>query len=74
VLLDITMPRMGGLEALPALRAIRPEVPIVLMSGYSEDRMASHRVSDDAHLVFVSKPFDRDAIALALSRAVGGKT
>ncbi|HEY2516659.1 MAG TPA: response regulator, partial [Polyangiaceae bacterium] len=34
VLLDLTMPRMDGLETLKELRKLSPMVPVVLMSGY----------------------------------------
>jgi len=36
VILDMTMPRMNGEEAFNALRQIRPEVRVVLSSGYNE--------------------------------------
>ncbi len=36
VLLDLTMPRLGGLDALARLRALAPQVPVVLTSGYAE--------------------------------------
>src|SRR5207249_8704090 len=36
VLLDLTMPEMGGEEAFHRLRAIRPEIEIILSSGYDE--------------------------------------
>ena len=37
VLLDMTMPGMGGEEALRRLREIHPRLPVILMSGYSEN-------------------------------------
>lgn len=37
VLLDLTMPRMGGDEALDELRRIRHDVPVILSSGYNEE-------------------------------------
>jgi len=36
VILDLSMPNMGGEEALPELRKIRPDVRVVVSSGYSE--------------------------------------
>jgi CheY-like chemotaxis protein len=38
VLLDITMPVMGGREALRLIREIRPDVPVIIMTGFDEDR------------------------------------
>ena len=34
VLLDIKMPRMDGLEVLSKLRELRPELPVVMISGH----------------------------------------
>ena len=36
MILDLTMPVMGGEEAFDLLRAIQPNVPILLASGYDE--------------------------------------
>jgi two-component system cell cycle sensor histidine kinase/response regulator CckA len=36
VLLDLTMPVMTGAEALVAIRQIRPDIPVLVMSGYNE--------------------------------------
>ena len=40
VLLDMTMPGMDGAETFVALHAIRPGVPIVLVSGVAKDDLA----------------------------------
>jgi CheY-like chemotaxis protein len=37
VLLDMTMPVMGGKEELRLIRQIRPDVPVIVLTGYSED-------------------------------------
>ncbi|PLX39802.1 MAG: hypothetical protein C0608_11020 [Deltaproteobacteria bacterium] len=39
VILDLTMPRMNGDEALPLMRAINEEVPVLVASGYSEEEV-----------------------------------
>jgi len=39
ILLDLSMPRMDGLEALPRLRRVSPESRIVVLSGFGEDRL-----------------------------------
>ena len=41
VLLDLSMPRVDGLEALADLRAAAPELGIVVLSGFEERRMAA---------------------------------
>jgi PAS domain S-box-containing protein len=37
VVLDAVMPRLGGREALTAMRALRPDLPALFLSGYSAD-------------------------------------
>lgn len=37
VILDMAMPRMGGADTLQALRAIRPDIPVIICTGYNED-------------------------------------
>ena len=56
VLLDLTMPVMSGAEALKRIKAIRPDIPVVVMSGYSEME-ASRQFASDEQLVFLQKPF-----------------
>jgi light-regulated signal transduction histidine kinase (bacteriophytochrome)/CheY-like chemotaxis protein len=41
VLLDLLMPRMGGEEALGRIRALAPEVPVLLSSGYAEGELSA---------------------------------
>jgi len=60
-LLDMTMPRMNGLEAFQRIREIRPDVPLIMMSGYSEqDTMGP--LAADPKAGFVQKPFELSAL------------
>jgi CheY-like chemotaxis protein len=58
VLLDLSMPRMGGPETVQLLRERSPELPVVLMSGYTEQEMASKILNGTGGAVgFLQKPF-----------------
>jgi two-component system cell cycle sensor histidine kinase/response regulator CckA len=63
VLLDLTMPRMDGLEVLRHLRGLSAKVPILVMSGYREVDVAPRLAGLGATRV-IQKPFQpRDLIA-----------
>ena len=67
VLLDMTMPDMAGEEALRRIRAIRPEIPVVLMSGYSD---APTNISGAGRTEFLQKPFTNEELREALHRVL----
>jgi DNA-binding NarL/FixJ family response regulator len=48
VLLDLSMPDMNGLEAIPQIRESDPDVAIVVLSGFSADRMGGHAIERGA--------------------------
>ena len=56
VLLDLSMPGMSGIETLERLRKISDEVPVVIMSGYSEQDVSA-RLSGRSVCGLIHKPF-----------------
>ncbi|MGA8219418.1 MAG: response regulator transcription factor [Solirubrobacterales bacterium] len=48
VLLDLSMPDMNGLEAIPEIRRSDPDVAIIVLSGFSADRMSGHAIERGA--------------------------
>ena len=71
VILDLTMPQMDGKETFRELRAIRPEVPVVLSSGYAEQDATQDFVGRGL-AGFIQKPYELDTLRAVLRRAIGG--
>ena len=67
VLLDLTMPRKSGDEVLREIRAIRAELPVVVMSGYDHDDLME-RFRDAPPTGFLKKPFASDALLAAVKK------
>jgi PAS domain S-box-containing protein len=73
VLLDLTMPRRGGEEVFQEIHQLAPEVPVVLMSGYSEQE-ATAALASRGLAGFLAKPCSiKDALAV-VERALRGST
>jgi len=73
VLLDVRLPGMSGLDALPRLRALAPAAPIVVMTAHGDLATAVEAVQQGA-LDYVAKPFDLDQIERVIGRAVAQPT
>lgn len=68
VVCDLTMPQMDGWAIMEALRAIDPQIPFVMISGYDEARVMreGHGAPPQA---FVQKPFRKEELGLAIEAA-----
>ena len=66
LLTDYTMPRMTGLDLAQALRAIRPGLPVILYSGYT-DAIPESQLGGTA-VELVQKPIDPDALLAVLRK------
>jgi PAS domain S-box-containing protein len=71
VVLDRTMPDIGGEDAFDEIRRIRPDVRIMLISGYSEERAAWHFI-DKGLDAFLHKPFKPRALLERIRRIIDG--
>jgi two-component system, cell cycle sensor histidine kinase and response regulator CckA len=70
VLLDLTMPVMGGEDAARFMHAIRHDVPILVSSGYNETEVA-RRFAASRVAGYVRKPYT-SATLLERIKAVAG--
>ena len=68
-LLDLTMPDMDGMQLVDALRELRPDLPIVLMSGHSPED-ALERMAGRSHATCLPKPFGLAELTGALGRVL----
>jgi len=68
VLLDLTMPGMGGRAVLSALHEVRPGLPVILCSGFDRDRAATTAAAG-----FLRKPFRFETLEAMLGKVLGGR-
>ena len=69
VLLDLTMPRMGGQDVWRYIRRIRPDMRIVVSSGF-EEAEARKQLSDPPGIEFIQKPYTATALARKIAAAL----
>lgn len=68
VLLDHHMPRMDGETVLRELRRIRPDVRVLLASGYNELDIAGRY--DGSAMNFIQKPFTMDRLMIRIQQTL----
>jgi signal transduction histidine kinase len=69
VLLDLTMPRMDGHEVWRYIRRIRPDMKIVISSGFDEGE-ARKQFADAPGLDFIQKPYTASALVRKIGAAM----
>src|SRR5471032_2337902 len=69
VLLDVMMPGETGLEVLPKLRAAKPEVLVIMMSGNATIETAVHATKGVAH-DFIEKPLSGDKLLITVQNGL----
>lgn len=72
VLLDLTMPRTGGEETFHAIRSVRADACVVLMSGFSEQEAAARFIGTGL-AGFVQKPFSPEQLGECLKEFIGAQ-
>ena len=73
ILSDINMPGMSGLELLPRAKALRPDVPVIMITAYGDAETKRKALENGAEALLI-KPIDlatlRNEIDLRVERAV----
>ncbi len=70
IVLDMTMPGMGGEDVYRELRRIRPDVRVLFSSGYSEELVPGHLL-ESGRTSFIQKPYRADDLVERICSLLG---
>jgi DNA-binding NtrC family response regulator len=69
ILLDLKMPELSGMEALAQIKAKRPDLMVVIITGYATIQTSIEAIKKGAHN-YVPKPFTPEELSLAVDKAL----
>jgi DNA-binding NtrC family response regulator len=68
VVSDVVMPRLNGVQLLERLSTARPDLPVILMSGYGTAQLAEQGITSPCGVL--GKPFSPDALLAEVRRCI----
>src|SRR4030043_1227021 len=69
ILLDLMMPGMSGMEVLDRIRAMDPNLLVIVVTGYATGESAVEAMKKGAY-DFIAKPFTPDQLRIVVKRAL----
>ncbi len=57
LIMDVKMPKMSGLEALAQIKQLKPQIPVLMITGYESSDVAAQAIKLGA-AAYLTKPFD----------------
>ena len=69
ITMDLEMPRMGGVEAIDAIKHLHPDVPIIVLTGFSPD---SEEAKNCGAAKILTKPLRLRDLEAEVRQALGG--
>ena len=73
IITDLKMPGMNGIEVLKAVKALQPDVPVIMITGYAPVDTAVEAMRHGA-LDYITKPFTPEQIMEKVERALEQRT
>lgn len=73
VLLDLKLPRLNGLEALPQFKKKQPELPVIIITGYATIESAVEAIKKGA-FDYLAKPFSPQELRVIIKKALQAKS
>jgi DNA-binding NtrC family response regulator len=70
VLLDVRLPGISGIDALPQIRKIAPDLPVLLITAYADLRQAVAAIKVGAN-DYLAKPLDLDELRAVIFDTIG---
>ena len=70
ILSDINMPGMSGLELLPKAKALRPDVPVIMITAYG-DAETKRKALENGADALLTKPIDFNSLRGEINTRVG---
>ena len=71
ILLDVRMPGISGLDALPKLKALNPQTKIIMVTALDDDSLMAEAISRGAS-DYITKPFSFDYLENVVMRKLVG--
>jgi CheY-like chemotaxis protein len=71
ILSDINMPGMSGLELLPKAKALRPDVPVIMITAYG-DAETKRKALENGAEAFLTKPIDFTVLRSEIDTRIEG--
>ena len=69
VIVDMIMPEINGLTLAGMMKEIRPDIPIIMVTGFRE-RINMQQAEEVGIIDFMDKPIKRDLLAASIRRAI----
>ena len=73
LLTDVVMPELNGPDLVARLRAVRPDLSVIYMSGYADSRLAGRGISEEGASI-VRKPFDAEELQETVRRTLASRS